>query len=118
MNRKQIYLVAGGILLMVIYGYFAQKEGAKEDHQYFMEFDNAQLNGKLVNVRVAHHAAAFKVEGVNSEFWFVPYIDDPDGQHEFAHFAKPGDLVIKPRHSDTLTLIKNGNEYYYTFMKF
>lgn len=118
MNRKQIYLVAGLVLFLIISLYFGQKEGNKEDQQYFMRFDNAQLNGKLTSVRVERHAAAIKVAGIEKEFWFIPDTDDPDRKHDFVYFAEPGDSVVKPRHSDILTLIKKGNEYYYTFMKF
>ncbi|MDP4197122.1 MAG: hypothetical protein Q8940_18885 [Bacteroidota bacterium] len=117
MTTKQLYLVAGGILLIVIYAYFAQKQVNKEDNQYYMEFDNAQLNGKLVSVRIARHATAIKVEGIENEFWFIPDTDDPDRKHDFVYFAEPGDSIIKPRHSSTLTLIKNGKEYFYTFKK-
>jgi len=35
----------------------------------------------------------------------------------FLEFAKKGDSVFKPAYSDTLILVKEGKQYFYTFQK-
>ena len=48
-------------------------------------------------------------------FNFYPRTSQLNKNRIFDHLAEKGDIVIKGKFADTLKLIKNGNEYLYTF---
>ncbi|KYG81081.1 hypothetical protein EV198_2971 [Roseivirga ehrenbergii] len=53
----------------------------------------------------------------DKRFNFNPYTSNINKYKIFSYLAELGDSIYKPAYSDTLTLIKEGEKYRYTFLK-
>lgn len=118
-RRNWVYAMIFIILIIgITYSYIAQKFGGEREEGFFIQFDTTNIHGVIKDVGIGYHGAVFKIKGMNKEFVFYPYTGKINEYKIFDHIAKEGDTIIKPPYSDTLTLLKNGKEYLYTFDKF
>lgn len=78
-------------------------------------FDASAINGRLSNVKIKYKMIYFSLEEQDKYYLFSPVTSELNGYKEFYKNANKGDLVIKLSYSDTLTLIKEGKAYQYTF---
>lgn len=113
-----VYIGVVFILLAIFYIYTSQKSGGKREQRFYTHFDVADINGRLEYAKIGYHGVVFKIEGIEGEFVFYPYTSNMNNNKIFYNVASEGDLIIKPIHSDTLTLKKDNMVYLYTFQKF
>lgn len=119
MNAKSKYIVIFVfILLAIVYLFLAQTIGNKRDKRLFNHFYKSEIIGKLEYAKISNYGVAFKIEGIEGEFKFHPYTSKINNNKIFYNIANKGDLIIKPKYSDTLTLKKGNNVYLYTFYKY
>lgn len=104
-------------LILIIVFYFGGKQEAKKNRKLFLEFDSANIKGRLEEVRVGNKVVIFKADNMKDGVVFSPNTGPLNDYEIFEYFAKPGDTIIKPSHSDTLRLKKKGKEYLFTFDK-
>ncbi len=114
---KKTYL---GIILIIVLSvslFTAQKLGENREKQFFIHFDNTNINGKLEYVKIRYHLCAFKIEGIEEELYFDPITSTLSNKKLFEHIAEKGDLIIKEAHSDFLKIKKKDKVYQYKFRK-
>lgn len=85
------------------------------DKQFFIRFDTTNINGKLEYVETRYRMCAFKIEGIEEEFYFDPLPSNLNDKKLFEHIAEKGDLIIKEARSDILKVIKKDKVYQYKF---
>jgi hypothetical protein len=108
------FLVPGGIFIVLMI-YFGGKYNSRKWLESYIEFDSTNINGRLERVEYGNKSLIFKVD--NNKEWFgsSPLTGPLNDDEIFEKFAKAGDTIIKPAHSDTLRLKKKGKDYLYTF---
>lgn len=115
MYRYIIFIsIAIMFIIFIFIGIRLTKGKAKE---HFVQFNSANLNGKLENIRIAYKGVLFKLKEDKMEYIFYPNTDLTENKI-FDHVAEKGDFVIKPAYSDTLKLVKKDKVLFYTFQKF
>jgi hypothetical protein len=118
MTQKKVkVIISCGIVLLIIIIFFYVRE-KYEDNKWkneFIHFDTTYINGEIEYVARASHAVVFKIKGNKSKYIFSPGTSELNKNRIFDHLAEKGDTIIKGKFSDTLKLIKNGDEYLYTF---
>jgi hypothetical protein len=118
MTQKKVkVIISCGIVLLIIIIFFYVRE-KYEDNKWkneFIHFDTTYINGEIEYVALASHAVVFKIKGNKSKYIFSPQTSELNEKRIFYHLAEKGDTIIKGKFSDTLKLIKNGDEYLYTF---
>jgi len=119
LQKKEVPLfiaVLVAIVLGAVYDHWAGIYATKQGEDDFKNFNSSEIKGVLVDVGVAHHTTAFKVNTSSKEFIFDPKVR---GENDFDVLAKKEDSIIKPAFSDTVVLKKknNGGNYQFTFFK-
>jgi hypothetical protein len=116
-QKKVKVIISSGMVLIVVIIFFYVREKYEDDKwkNEFIHFDTTYFNGELEYVALASHAVVFKIKGNESKYIFSPKTSELNEKRIFYHLAEKGDTIIKGKLSDTLKLIKNGNEYLYTF---
>lgn len=112
-----VYIGIVIFIAVLIYLFTAQSIGGKREEQFFIRFDTTNINGKLEYVKIRYHLCAFKIEGIDDEFYFDPITSSLNNKKLFEYTAEKGDLIIKKAHSDILKVKKNDKVYQYKFRK-
>ena len=116
MNQKKIIISTGIVLIiLIILLYVGPKYESNRMKNNFIDFDTTDIIGELEYVALASHNVVFRIKGNSKMFIFYPRTSELNKNRIFDHLAEKGDIVIKGKFADTLKLIKNGNEYLYTF---
>lgn len=95
----------------------AQIYSRKRGVEKYISFNSANIDGLLEKTYVRYKGVGFTMED-GSEYVFYPYKSELNGFKNFDRFASKGDRVTKHANSDTLSLLKDGKEYKFTFKKF
>jgi hypothetical protein len=84
----------------------------------FKNFNETNLDGAIEYVKIKHHGDCFKLVNNSTEllFYSIP-VDKSSTSLSFSDLAKKGDRIVKRANSDTLTLVKSGEIYLFTFSK-
>ncbi len=117
LKMKRTYFSIAILIIIFIYLFIAQKIGGNREEQFFIRFDTTNINGKLEYVKIRYHLCAFKIEGINDEFYFDPITSSLNDNKLFEYFAKKGDSIIKKAHSEILKVKKNDKIYQYKFRR-
>jgi hypothetical protein len=118
--KKIIFRILIGILIIiavVVYVNYSSERSVKLATKFYDHFNAKKIIGKIEYIGISHHGAKFRIEGVEDEFIFWPNTSKTNDCKIFTRCAEKGDTIVKPAYSDTLRLIKNGKEYFYTFGK-
>ena len=105
------------LVIVLVYLISAHELGKDREEHFYIRFDTTSIYGKLEYVKIKYHLCELKIEGIDNKFYFDPVTSSLNENKIFEYTAKRGDLVIKPAHSDTLILKKNGKVYQYKFRK-
>lgn len=116
-QKKRKIIISTGIVLiiLIILLYVGPKYENNRFKNKFIDFDTTDIIGELEYVALASHSVVFRIKGNSKMFNFYPRTSQLNKNRIFDHLAEKGDIVIKGKFADTLKLIKNGNEYLYTF---
>jgi hypothetical protein len=117
MTHKKIKFIIGAIILviLIILSYFGGQYESNRFKNNFIDFDTTDIIGELEYVSLASHNVVFRIKGNSKMFIFYPRTSELNKNRIFDHLVEKGDTIIKGKFSDTLRLIKNGDEYLYTF---
>lgn len=118
MITKKIKVIASTVIvviLIIIFFIIREKYESNRFKNNFIDFDTTDIVGELEYVALASHTVIFKVKGNTKKFIFYPRTRVLNKNRIFDHLAEKGDMILKGKFSDTLKLIKNGDEYLYTF---
>ncbi len=113
---KIVYSVIIIFVVVFIYLFIAQNYGENREEEFFTRFDTTDINGVLEYAKVGYHGSVFKIEEIDNEFVFYPYIGELNNKI-FYNVAEKGDVIIKKAHSDILRLKKKDTIYQYKFRK-
>ena len=108
-------LVVFIFIASVLY-YLFNKWGDRMDNSIkedYIQFNKAELRGRLEHTGIRYHMTSFKLQGDNHEYIVSPYTDN-DGRI-FDGIAKPGDSIIKAAYGNTITLKKGTKKYVFPF---
>jgi hypothetical protein len=117
MKQKTIIKILILFVFIIAYLVIAQIIGNKRDRTHFYTFFNSELKGEIEKIEIKYYGVGFKLKNDSIEYVFYPFTNKINGNKIFNHIALVGDSIVKRRYSDTLSLIKEGVEYKYTFRK-
>jgi hypothetical protein len=118
MIQKKVKIIISSVIVLIILIILLLVGPKYESNRFknnFLDFDTTDIMGELEYVALASHGVIFKIKGNTKKFIFYPRTSELNKNRIFDHLAEKGDMVIKGKLTDTLKLIKNGNEYLYTF---
>jgi hypothetical protein len=118
MTKKKVkVIISTGIVLsiLIILLYVGPKYESHRFKNNFIDFDTTDIIGEIEYVSLASHSVVFRIKGNSKMFIFYPRTSELNKNRIFDHLVEKGDTIIKGKFSDTLRLIKNGDEYLYTF---
>jgi hypothetical protein len=118
MNQKNVKIIISSVIVLIILIIILYVGPEYESNRFknnFIDFDTTDIIGELEYVALVSHGVIFKIKGNEKKFIFYPTTSELNKNRIFDHIAEKGDMVIKGKLADTLKLIKNGNEYLYTF---
>ena len=106
------------IIVVVIFAciiVISEVNGGKKAKRLYKQFYTSSIHGIIQDVTASAGTTYFSINGKRYGFWPRRILTNKD--YRFSIFAKYGDSVSKPAHSDTLRLIKKDKEYLFTFKK-
>lgn len=119
MRKKILKLVLIGIVCVVPIAILHQVKNSQRGKEKFKNFNEANINGKLNEVKIGYKGSVFTLINDSTEYVFYPYTNQSINKAQiFNYIARKGDSIIKPAYSDTLKLIKSDEVLKYTFKKF
>ena len=120
-NRFKSISFASAALLLFYWAVFIVWPNNHRLHkEEFIRFNNSELNGHITFISKGlepDHSECIRVSPDTNFFYPTLYIYGIKGYREFRKIADVGDSIVKPRYSDTLTLIKDEQIYYCYFDK-
>ena len=111
---KVIFITTSVFIVMYIFFIFKFPNKALENYK---AFNKADINGEIEFLDIARKGNFFRIKNCEIEFVFNPITSDLNSNYVFDDIAEVGDIIIKPRFSDTLKLIKKNKVYFCTFQK-
>lgn len=115
-----VLLSIAWIILVNLINYYGSEKCIKQ-RIWFQEkyklFNESNINGKLIYVKVKYKLVSFKVDNDSMEYYFSPKTEIINQKKIFNYIAEVGDRIVKPALSDTLQLIKNNGILFYRFRK-
>lgn len=118
MITKKAKVIASTVIIIICIIIFFTVRDKYESNRFknnFIDFDTTDIIGELEYISLASHSVVFRIKGNSKLFIFYPRTSELNKYRIFDHLAEKGDSIIKGKFSDTLRLIKNGDEYLYTF---
>ena len=104
------------LIIVIISSHYWGIFNEKRTKEEFETFFNSNIQGRISDVGILHKGNYFKIKGCDTSFVFYPYEIPVAGENNFIDIAEPNDSIFKPSKCDTLKLIKNGRNYFYTFI--
>lgn len=90
----------------------------KKEREEFKQFNSSDINAIVKSIDAGAGWDYLQIEGAG-KFTFGSITSELNNHKAFNYTAEPGDSIVKPSFSDTLTLIKqDGKKYRYTFRKY
>ena len=86
-----------------------------DEQKAYQTFNSTAVKGKITFVNKVYESEYFVLNNIDNEFSFTSIPNAITDNKQFTDFAALDDSIIKPKHNDTLTLIKNQTKKIYKF---